>query len=79
MRVSLDQHVEQFHRAHAHVLEQLGGTHRIIKTGNHMHVVKAAWQQIHGVEIQSDSGFHNWRWMVFPSEQHYVLWVMRWS
>jgi hypothetical protein len=79
MRVSLEQHVEQFHRAHNHVLEQMGGVDRIMSSGDYMHRVKAAWLHIHGVEIQSERGFHNWHWMVFQDEQHYAFWLLRWS
>lgn len=79
MRVSLEQHVQQFHRAHDHVLEQMGGVERVVRGGNHMHRVKMAWKRIHGVEIQAEGEWGSWRWMVFQDEQHYLFWLLRWS
>jgi len=79
MRVSLEQHVHQFHRAHNHVLERMGGVEQVIRAGNHMHRVRMAWIRIHGVEIQAEDGWGSWRWMVFQDEQHYAFWLLKWS
>ena len=80
MRVSLDQHVEQFCRAHNHVLEHMGGVESVVHGGKPMHRLKTAWQQIHGIEIQADSpGGGSWQWMVFQDERHHAFWLLRWS
>lgn len=75
--------IKPFHRAHQAVLDELGGTDKIIKEAHskgrsHYRILEEAWKKVHDVDI--DLGRNGqWRYLRFKDEDEYLLWVLRWS
>lgn len=79
MRVEISKHARAFHRAHQHVIEQLGGAYKVLHSDNYNLKLQAGWERIHGVLVQREGVVGPWQCMEFKDEQHYVLWLMKWS
>lgn len=79
MRVRIDKHVKAFHRAHQQVIDDCGGAYKLARTPNFNLVLAAGWERIHGVLIQRERGWGSWQHMEFRDEQHYTLWMLKWS
>lgn len=74
--------IQQFHHAHQAVLDELGGSGRIIKNyfidGSHHRILKEAWKKVHDVDI--DLGRNGeWRYLRFKDEDDYLLWLIKYS
>jgi hypothetical protein len=73
----------QFDRAHDCIIEQLGGPVQIWRAArnNSVSVLKfleQAWEKQYNVKVfQSTNG--SWNSIEFPSDQHFLLFLMKWS
>ena len=80
-RVEIRDCVTQFHRAHEALIESLGGSHHISRTtqrsGGHMQLMEHNWQKQYNATPVGENS--SWKWLDFASEQHYTLFVLRWS
>ena len=72
----------QFDRAHEALIESLGGLKHLIRTAmsgplGHWQLMEQGWKkQYNAIPVGDNS---NWKYLDFASEQHYTLFVLRWS
>lgn len=80
-RVEIKDCVEQFHRAHEALIDSLGGSQHLARQTRqgqgHWQIMEHNWQkQYNATPVGKNS---NWKYLDFTSEQHYTLFVMKWS
>lgn len=64
---------QAFYNAHQHVLNTRGPMLRTRRN------VARAWTEILGVTpVPAESDGH-WHWLDFPSREHYLMFVLKWS
>lgn len=81
-RVELNNCLPQFHRAHEALIESLGGSHhlsRITMSGpqGHWQMMKQGWQRQYNATPVGENS--SWKYLDFESEQHYTLFILKWS
>lgn len=80
-RVKISDCLEQFYRAHNALVDSLGGYHHLAQTsqrGNsHWCAMKQGWQKRYNATPVT--GNSSWKWLDFESEQHYALFILKWS
>jgi hypothetical protein len=79
--VAISEITTQFHKAHHSVVESLGGYNHIIKmtNGNHWEVLAKNWQLKYGIKPRNGSGSTSWKYLDFPDEKSYTMFLLRWS
>lgn len=80
-RVEINDCLKQFHRAHEELIESLGGSHHLARTGqrgnSHWQVMELNWsKKYHATPVRENS---SWKYLDFESEQHYTLFILKWS
>ena len=80
-RVEINDCLSQFHRAHEAMIESLGGSHHLARTSSrgqgHWQIMKQGWQKRYNATPVGENS--NWKYLDFDSEQHYTLFVLKWS
>jgi hypothetical protein len=46
---------------------------------SHFVIMREQWQKITGIRIATDPAYGNFETLIFPSEQDYAFWLMKWS
>jgi hypothetical protein len=81
-RVEINDCLMQFHRAHEALIESLGGSQHLTRTTmrgplGHWQVMELNWKKKYNARPVNANG--SWKWLDFDSEQHYTLFIMKWS
>lgn len=75
--VEIDDHVKAFKKAHNHILSRF---QPIGETRPKAKQVINTWQQVFGVKvIREDSDITYWKALEFRDEQHFTMWLLKWS
>jgi hypothetical protein len=85
-RVPIVEITEQFHRAHEALIESLGGSQHIARTTllgrgeiNHWDLMEHNWKLKYGITPRNGSESTAWKYLDFPDERSYTLFLLRWS
>jgi len=81
-RVEINDCLSQFHRAHEALIESLGGSQHLTRTtmkGPHGHwqIMELNWQKLYNATPVGENS--SWKYLDFDSEQHYTLFILKWS
>jgi len=80
-RVEINDCLSQFHRAHEALIESLGGSHHLARTSQRGHsywkIMEHNWQKKYNATPVGENS--NWYYLDFDSEQHYTLFILKWS
>ena len=81
-RVKINDCLTQFHRAHEALIESLGGLKHLVRTTmsgpySHWQVKEHNWHKLYGAKPARENGV--WKYLDFDSEQHYTLFILKWS
>lgn len=80
-RVNIDDCMPQFRCAYYALIDSLGGVHHIIRTSqqgeNQLQMLEHNWKLKFNAELVAVNG--NWRYLDFDSEQHYTVFILKWS
>jgi hypothetical protein len=80
-RVEINDCLDQFHRAHEALIESLGGSHHIVlgrgQGINHWDLMEHNWKLKYFACPVGENG--RWKYLDFESEQHYTMFILRWS
>lgn len=74
MIVPVSKHGKAFQKCHRYVIEQLAEKHDTT-----LQDIEAEWANQFSIGIIRGQGWGEWQYLVFPGEQAYTLWVMKWS
>lgn len=78
-RIPIEQITTQFERCHRSVLAHLEKTRKIARQTHPHHDLMQAWQDLYNIRVHRGRGWGNWEALEFPTEQAYMIWLMRWS
>lgn len=72
-----------FHRAHNHIIEQLGGDRAIFHAANHkfgnaVQLMQQSWTETYNVKIITDSR-GSWEAIEFKDDKHFLMFCLSWS
>lgn len=80
-RVLISDCVSQYHRAHNALIDSLGGSHHIASTSqrgqSHWRLMENNWQKKYHARPVAVNGC--WKYLDFPSEKHYLAFILKWS
>lgn len=81
-RVEINDCLTQFHRAHEALIESLGGSQHLTRTTmsgpySHWQVMELNWHKLYGANPVRENS--SWKYLDFDSEQHYTLFILKWS
>jgi hypothetical protein len=74
-RVEINDCLSQFHCAHEALIASLGGSHNIAQTNR---FIKREWQKRYNITPVRDAN-SIWKYLDFESEQHYSVFILKWS
>ena len=80
-RVAIGDCMPQFYRAHEALIDSLGGSHHLARTSlrgqNHWQLMEHNWKLKYNAEPVGNNG--SWKYLDFASEQHYTVFILKWS
>ena len=80
-RVEINDCLSQFHRAHEALIESLGGSHHLARQSqqghSHWKIMEHNWQKKYNATPVGENS--NWKYLDFETEQHYTLFILKWS
>lgn len=82
-RVEINDCLTQFYRAQNALIESLGGSHHLARTTmsgpqGHWQVMELNWRKLYNANPIKENS-NSWKYLDFDSEQHYTLFILKWS
>lgn len=87
-RVEISDCLKQFYRAHRSLMDRLGeaaissSTTINVSSGSMYYYstnAAANWKLKYGITPRNGNGSTAWKYLDFDSEQHYTLFILKWS
>jgi hypothetical protein len=69
----------QFHQAHTALIDSLGGASHLSRSikYNYWPLLKHNWKIRYDITTVSEDD--TWKYLDFPSEKHYIMFLLKWS
>jgi hypothetical protein len=80
-RVNISNIISEFQRANFSLIEKLGGSEHISRTtnGNHIDVLVHNWKTVYKINLVIDETNTGYKYLDFPDEKSYTVFLLRWS